>query len=251
MVFHLAAFDESQDTATLANVATVADTILRTNGDDLYVDRTLSQIIGIYALGATIARAQLRSPSMLNYWYYEISGLDLSAEPSSPQIFHDLRFTPLQLAPTEALNAQIAEAAAGAEREIVLVWFSDGPITPVEADVRTLRFTASATLTANAWTNVQLTADQQMPAGEYEIVGMRAEAAGCIAARLVFRDNPYRPGVAGVDAQSDIQFPGFRRGGMGSFGRFFHDALPSVDFLSISADTAEVVYLDLIQRSRL
>jgi hypothetical protein len=36
-------------------------------------------------------------------------------------------------------------------------------------------------------------------------------------------------------------------GGWGVWGEFAHTAPPTVDFLSVSADTSEVVHLDLIK----
>ena len=249
MPFHLAAFTESQDSATLVPVAALRDTILSVVGDDLRVDRVMNKIVGVYVLGPDLTRAQLRSPTLQRLWFPELTPLDLAAEPSSPQVFHDYRFSPIELGPTENLNAFAAEGGAGATRATFLVLFSDAPISPVDGDIRTLRLTNTDTLVANAWTNGQLTLDQNLQPGEYEIVGMRYEGAGAHAARLVFREGGARPGVVGVDAQSDLQAPQFRRGAFGSFGRFFHDALPSVDFLSNSADTSQVVYLDLILRS--
>jgi len=34
---------------------------------------------------------------------------------------------------------------------------------------------------------------------------------------------------------------------MGVWGEFTHDSPPTVDFLSVSADTSETVYLDIVK----
>jgi len=64
---------------------------------------------------------------------------------------------------------------------------------------------------------------------------------------VVFVGGRWRPGALGVDAQDDIEHEMFRHGGLGSWGEFEDVDTPSVDFLSVSADAAEDVTLDLIQ----
>lgn len=250
-MLHLSAFTESQDSAALVPIAALRDDILTVVGDDMRVDREMNKIVGLYALGPDLTRVQLRSPTLQRLWYPEITPLDLASEPTSPQVFHDYRFGPIVLGPTENLNAYMAEANAAASRGTVLVWFSDAPVQPVDAESRTIRLTNTTTLAAFAWTAGALTLDQNLQPGEYEIIGMRYEGAGAIAARLIFRNGGPRPGCPGVDSQADQMAPQFRNGGMGSFGRFFHDALPSAEFLSISADTSQVLYLDIVPRALL
>ena len=79
------------------------------------------------------------------------------------------------------------------------------------------------------------------------MIGMRANGAGLVAARLVPRGAGHRPGCLGVDADNQIEHPMFRHGGLGEWLRFVHDNVPSVDFLSVSADTAQEVLLDLVK----
>ena len=92
-----------------------------------------------------------------------------------------------------------------------------------------------------------LTFDEDLPRGRYAVVGMRARAAGCVAGRLFLPGSRWRPGVLGVDAQDDVEHWRFRNGEMGSFGEFEDTDTLTAQFLSVSADTAEDVYLDLIQ----
>jgi len=100
---------------------------------------------------------------------------------------------------------------------------------------------------ANAWTNGALTFSQTLPRGTYQIVGMRANSAGLRAARLVVPGYSWRPGCIGCDADSDLAADRFRHGKAGVWAEFSHDAPPTVDFFSASADTAQVVLLDLIK----
>jgi hypothetical protein len=76
---------------------------------------------------------------------------------------------------------------------------------------------------------------------------MRAESAGAIAARLVLPGSAYRPGVIAYDAGSDVEIEKFRMGNNGSLGEFSHQFIPAAEFFAASADTSEVVYLDVIK----
>ena len=142
-------------------------------------------------------------------------------------------------------NYLVAETASGAEQEYGLVWLTDGPAQPVTGEIFTVRSTNASTLTAAAWTNGALTFSQTLPKGRYRVVGMRAQSAGLVAARLVFIGYPWRPGVVGTDSAGDAAPDIFRAGRLGSWGEFDHNTPPSVDFLSVSADTSQIVHLDL------
>lgn len=246
MPFTLVGFSESQDTANLANIAALADQSVRVVGDDIYVP-ALSQLAAYYFFGPNFTLGQISSPSLRVQSLIDVEPADLAAEPASPAAFHDLMANPIPLVASEALNTLMAEDAAGASRVTALIWFSDGPITPTTGKIQTVRATGAATLTANAWTNASLTFSQTLPAGSYQIVGMRAQSAGLQAARIVVPGGTWRPGVVGFDADGDLDVPRFRMGQPGIMAEFAHDAPPTIDFLSNSADTSEVVHLDLIK----
>jgi len=243
----LVGWSESQDTgAVLTLVAALADQHVTVSGDDVTVPE-LAQLGGYYALGTTITLAQLSSPHLRRISLLDIGALDLGAEPLTTQNFHSRFTNPLPLEAGEKLNALVAEAAAGAEQETVLAWLCDGAIAPVTGEVFTVRCTNTTTLTGYAWTNGALTFSQTLPVGSYSVVGARGVSAGLIAFRLVFPGYPWRPGGVGHDAVGDLDPPGQRYGGWGVWGTFRDNAPPTVDFLSISADTSQVVFLDLIK----
>ena len=254
MPFSLHGYTESQDSAVLVNVAALADQLIRVEGDNIIVPDLFRFLAGAYSLGPNNTRSQLVAPSLRELANIELKPLDVGAEPASPPPFIDWRANPIPLDPSEFLTAQAAEDAVGASRVTILVWLADGPIVPfgglaadVLARLRTVRYTNTTTLVANALTNGALTADQTIPAGRYAVVGMRAESAGLQAARLVFPGGGPRPGCIGADAVSDHFLSVFRVGAFGVWGEFEHDQPPTVDFLSNSADTSQVVDLDLIQ----
>lgn len=248
-MFTLIGYTESQDSAVLVNVAALADQHVRINGDDIIVPPEVSLIVGAYALGPNLTRAQLVSPSLRRFLNYEIAPVDIAAEPVSPTPWIDLRDHPIPLDPEEALDAQAAEDGAGATRGTILVWLASEAVQPVAGDIRTVRVTNTTTLVANAWTNGALTFDQSLPAGEYAIVGARFVSAGLQAFRAVFVGYQWRPGAIGYDTASEVEHEAFRMGKFGTWGTFRHNTPPTVDFLSNSADTSQTGELDLIKIS--
>ena len=247
MVFTLIAYSESQDSATLTNVAALVDPHVRVVGDDIVVPDALPYVGGVYGIGAAISRAQLVSPSIRRRYPYEVTPLDINAEPSDPVKYLPFFQSPIALDASEALNFQCAENGAGAQQSSGLVWLCDGATTPISGEeMFTIRSTNASTLVAYAWTNGALTQSDTLPAGTYAVVGMRASSAGLIAARLVFSQFPWRPGVIASDTLGELGVPIFRMGGLGVWATFEHNTPPTVDFLSVSADTSQTVDLDLV-----
>ena len=246
----LIAYEESQDSsAALVNVAALADEHVRVVGDDIVIPEGRANIGAVVALGATISLARLVSPSLRQIVNPDITPLNIAAEPVDGSIM-ELWDAPMPLDAGESLNFQAAEGAGGAEIEVGLVWLTDGPINPVTGNIRTIRATNASTLGAQAWTNGALTFGQTLPVGEYDVVGMAAFSAGLYAARLVFQnENPTRPGCVGFDTEGEGGRALFRNGRLGVWGRFHTNAPPTVDFLSLSADSAQVVYLDVVKVS--
>ena len=248
MSFSLVAWSESQDTAgVLTNVAAVADQHITTDGDDVLVPSFAPNLAGVFAIGATISQAQISSPTLRKGLLYDISPLNVGAEPVNRPYLHERFRNPIALTPGEGLRALVAEGAAGAEQETVLVWLQSEFEEAPGGEILTVRATATATLTAYAWSLCSLTLSQQLEAGRYAIVGMKAVSAGAIAARLVIPGSEYRPGVVAADSEGDVSVNDQRYGIHGVFGEFEHTFPPQVEFFSVSADTAETVYLDLIK----
>lgn len=246
MPFHTIGYTESQDSATLVNVAGLADTSGTVTGDDVLVPEGFANIAGVYFLGPNFTRGQLDSPSLRRTGLLDVEPGDNAAEPSVPTPWMDLFDTPIPLQEGEVLRALAAEDAAGAARTTAIVWLSDGPIQPVAGDIRTFRATGTTTLVANAWSPVPLTLDQVLPVGNYTLVGARVVCAGGQAFRFIAQREAYRPGGIAFDADSDLDVERFRRGRAGAWFDFTQRSVPQVEVLSNSADAAETVFLDVI-----
>lgn len=246
-MFSLVAFSASLTSTAMVDVAAVADDHLSVISGNIVIPPDLPNVAALYAGGTDIARAQVLSPSLRQLLNPEISPVDTAALPSAPSRFVDYRFTPIQLAPDEQLDAQAANAAAGANRVVILAFLSDGPVTPVAGDVRSVRVTAAITATANTWSSGALTFDQQLPSGRYQIVGGRFFSTTLQAFRLVVTGYPWRPGGIGA-ATATLKEPDQQRfGNFGIWGEFAHNTPPNLQILCTAADAAETGVLDLIK----
>jgi len=247
MPFTLVGWSESQDaSAALTKFKALEDPHVRVEADNIIVPN-LTKLAGAYAVGTGLVDAQLDSPSLRRMLLFDINPVDTGAEPAADigTLLTDLFASPYSLEKAEPLSALAQNTAVN--WATILAWLSDGPVKPITGNIVTIKATAAVTLTPYAWTNGSLTFTQTLPAGRYAIVGARAISTGLIAFRFVLPGYPWRPGAIGCDADNDIVHPIFRHGKLGSWGQFEHNVPPTVDFLSVSADTSEEVWLDLIK----
>jgi len=243
----LVAWDEDEDTATLANLAAVVDQSVGTNGDFVRVPPGMDQLGAVYAGGVNISLARMQSPSLRDLVNPDIAPLDQAAEPSSPYPLFDHFSSPIALQAGENLEALAAEDGAGSTRRIIGAWLVDGPAQPVAGDQSTVRCTGTTTLVANAWTAVELTFGQTIPAGRYQVVGARFLSATAIFGRLVVPGAPWRPGAVAQDDEGDLENPIFRNGRLGVWTEFDSVQSLQAEFLATAGDTAETVYLDIVK----
>src|SRR5260370_32330010 len=103
----------------------------------------------------------------------------------------------------EASTFDINSAPAAVQAQWGLVWFADGPIAPIVGNMFTARATGTTVLGVLVWTLVPFVLAESLPRGRYQVVGLRAQSAGLIAARPVFAGGPSaqapaRPGPLGT-----------------------------------------------------
>jgi len=224
----------------------VADQTHRIEGEYLYVGE-YDQIGAIYAVGAQVDNAQIDSPTLRDVCLMDISPVDPNAEPSADPpglVFFD---SPAKLTRNEGLRVLTDNNAAAAEDSHVFLALTNGAIQPVKGIIHRVKCTNTDTLTAGAWTNGELTFSQTLPVGRYQIVGAYAASAGMVAFRFAPIGGRHRPGGIGGDTYDGRGLPGQRSGGWGVWLEFDSITPPSVDFYSISADTSQEVWIDLIK----
>lgn len=136
---------------------------------------------------------------------------------------------------------------AAAQDHFGIVWLGDGPVAAVQGKIFSVRATAAIAQAAGVWRQGVLTFQEQLPYGDYDVVGLRVQAATGIVGRLVFTESQFRPGALAASAAAGPALQYFRYGEMGVWGTFNTNQPPQLEMLSGTA-TAQVVHLDLIRR---
>lgn len=234
--------------AALTNQTPLVDPVAAVSGNFLYVP-VLNQLIGAYANGAGLLRAQLSTPSILTDVPYDITPVDLNATPATatPLLLHPE--DPIALVTNEPLQALMTHT--NTEYDNIFVFLADGPLTKVSGRILRVRATFTSGTSQTSWNNAALTLTNQLAEGTYNLVGMRVEGAHVIAARVVFpgSNNSIRPGCIasngknGVVGTQDI----FRNGNLGVWGTFTNRVLPSIDHVTDSTSETVTVIMDLIK----
>lgn len=248
MPHHVVGFFENQDSGgVLVGVAAVADSTLNVAGDNVAVPVWADKLAGVGGIGATITLCRVNSPELDRLVEEDVAPLNLAAEPAVPTPWQNMFNAPRQLKESENMSVEVAEAAAGAEDEYVVVFLTSGKVALPSGEIFTVRATGATTVTADVWTNCPLTFGQTLPAGRYAIVGAHVVSATGIAYRFNISGQAQRPGGFAYDAVSDMPDAIFRKGGLGNWGEFEHNVPPQLEMLCTAADTAQAVYLDLIK----
>jgi hypothetical protein len=247
MSIHLIGYETSASEAALTAITPIPDPTLRISGNDFYVPVGITQVCCAAALinsAAATLRAEIQSPSLRATLNIDLSPINNGLVFGSlPRMLRPWQ-SPFQLAANEPLDIYVQNGGAVMNRGFI--WLCDGAPKPVNGKIFTVRATASATLATATWVNSALTFQQTLPAGHYQLVGMRAWSANGVAARIFFVGGTWRPGVAMGNTENDNEWPDFRFGNTGVWGEFDNTTPPTVDFMGVT-DSAQVVFFDLIK----
>lgn len=246
---HLVGWAQNVDqAAAAADLDAIQDETLFAQGDIIRVPAEMALMQGVAFLSAatTFVAAVLQAPSLRTLADFDILPAERAATFGSPPALAWLGGNPMSLTPDESLTFNTNTDDAVPVDIYGFLWLADGPPAQVSGEIFSVRATAAITLAALVWTNGDLTFTQDLPFGNYDVVGIRAESANLIAARLVFPGGRWRPGVPGANAPSDVDAPQFRYGASGVLGSFNSNSPPSIDMIGIT-DSSEDVILDLIK----
>ena len=178
MPFDLIAFGEATPgTGTNPLAGALNDTLYRTDGDDIQLKVSPANwyLIGsFYAACSTGARALIRQPGLGNDYCHQKCALETDLDPT--QGYEHYFGRPLPLIGNEKLN--VLSVNATSESTFVGLMIATAPFSQALLDsVRPTHLISGysdTTLTAYTWTPCVVTWNQDLPKGEYAIVGMRA-----------------------------------------------------------------------------
>lgn len=208
------------------------------------------QIMAAYAMGINLTRARINAPSFRSKGLPEIYPTNPTADvPSNDGPISLGRYGP-RFAPQEYFIVEISRGGADAQPVTWGLWVGPDVTPAVVGECITYVATASPTIVAGSWVLSQLVFDQQLPAGRYQVVGMGVVCNDCTFARLVFPGlAQFRPGVVVQDTYGDKPWnQRYRYGEMGSWGEFWHNAPPQMEFLGDTAGAeSAVAFLDLVK----
>jgi len=245
------------------------DYVLPPLNNGMQVSALLPFLMAVCGIGAHLDEVQIQAPSMQPLPYPNLNPNNRSSGSESPPRFWDFSGAPFPLRPTEELDIYATQDSGSSETEYVLVTLSDGqrvapppirtaPTINGNGGYFSAHWTASTTLTAGAWTQVQPTFDYPLPAGLYSLIGARVYSATALFFRMLPATSPlWRPGglaVRAYDSLDPVNQRGFQQvffpgQGWGEWLRFYQNVSPSIELFATSADTAEEGWFDLIKVS--
>lgn len=249
--WHLACFAGAKTDST-ANEAipAPADAVLTPLGTTRYLIPTDMEIFGAFAANDTITRARIATESLRTLGLPEIYPLNVVAEPTLPLSIDWRLNDPIRVKRNDSLSVECSNGASTADFAWAGLYLRTQKYGVPAGPVTTVSGTSANTLVANAWTAAGITLDQNLPVGDYAVVGMKVVCADAWAARLIFpAGQGMRPGtmtgetVAGYEYQDQA-----RHGKLGEWGRFHSVNIPQLEVLghTAGAETPRV-YLDVVQ----
>jgi hypothetical protein len=246
---HTVAWSGTVATTANTKVAALSDQVVAIqNGNFVWYDQV--RYIGLFAAAALIVRARLNVPSYRLIAPMQIRPVNGAASPINNPNIMDLRDDPLSISVGEEQLVEATSSTGTSETVTVVGIVQTNPMPTPSGQRYVIRATGTATLVASTWTDVPLTYDDTLPTGTYEIVGAECVSATIVAFRLILDQINWRPGALGLTNVQNRQSAMFAPGELGSWGRFRSNSLPRLQALAIAADTAETLYLHIVQTSR-
>jgi hypothetical protein len=239
--------------AVLIEIAAQQDQIIAIQNSHLFPPRDLPLKMA-FAHGVTLARARISTPKTRQIAIPVIPGIEQAALPPDNPYVWDLRRNPYILPREEEIAIEIFQNAVGAEDEWAVLSFDYPtqaalPVPDVipSGDVTVLRATGTTVQTADAWSDITLTYDQQLPVGLYAVIGAQMFGATAHAFRLILDGQYPRPGGIPQLNPGGRPWEGQVMGGMGVWGTFRTVSLPRLQVYSDAADAAQEVWIQVVR----
>lgn len=248
-MLHLAVFTGSQAQSAAFTQLPILQTLFENvQANGLQVGDKLNMVVAVMSYGVNLDRIQLQSPSLRMGGILPditpVRNTGLGANVFANLV--DMRGNPLKLPATESLQVWVVQLLAGAQQEYVALLLADQAPAPVQKPYRTVRFSGATTVTPNQLSQCILTCEQQLPAGNYDVIGARAQSATCFVFRVGTGYSGSRPGGLGCSTSNAPDTPMQRAGNLGTWFSFKNTDQVVAEFLCVAADTSEIVEFDLV-----
>jgi len=252
---HIAAMEEDVGTTANTELDAVPDQVLPI-ANNRYILDVDTFLWAVASLGATIQRARFSAPTFRKVVLPQLVPLIGAVVPPTNPNIADFRTTPILLPRRQELAVEHTSGVAMGTERHYSVWFLGASLSPApRGPVYTLRATGATTLVQGTWVSVPLTWDDNLPPGEYDIIGGHVQSATGVAWRLLLANwglsgqhVEMRPGGLCVTALTnrapDMQY----MGGLGHWGTFSNTTLPRLEVLANAGDTAQVLQLQIVPR---
>ena len=235
MTYHTVAFAEQQAASGFTGVNAVQDTILNTVNNRILPGRNYG-LIWTYCLGQSLAQARLDSPQSRSVVLPLFAQLDQAATPTSDPNFNDTTRNPFLMRGLEEFQPQVDNGGA-TEFEYVVMGLRESFEPVPSGEIWTMRGTSTTSTNANEWTTISITWSDELPAGNWALVGGVAQSSTAIAYRWVIEGQDLRPGGVAITALGNRTADVFYNGGLGVLGRFPAWNPPRIQMLESSAST--------------
>lgn len=243
---HCIAFSASIAQNSVLQVDAIQDDVFTINSGRFLTQGNYSAYWG-FGNSANLERARIAMPSFnpIAYPWLRHTNRPAVGIPQ-PNVTNYVR-QPLRLPAKEYLAAQALQSGAGAEQVTIVLGVGTALQPNVPGDIFTIRGSSTTAVTANAWTSITTTWENDLEGGMYQVVGMRHVSANAHAARLISQYQVERPGTVSVRANSWRQDPIFEPGVLGKYVDFESDSFPTIQVLAGAADASHEIFLSVVK----
>lgn len=246
-MFHLLAFLESHDNVANQDLTPVPDSIF-TIQNAHFVPQVDHYLYAAMFSALTAERCRIVTPAVRQITRPYIRNINPNLLPITLMPVADYRMEPLIFKGLEELAVEATHTTGGGTFSTVLLAVNKTQLEPPPAgQVYTMRGTSPTAAAADVWSNIAVVWEDTLPVGTYAVVGFQCISTNSLAARLIFEDQWYRPGVVGCVSNDNQHPPIFQKGGMGVYGRFNANRMPNVEVLAHAADATHELYLDFVR----
>ena len=217
----------------------IPDQHVRTELNSIFIQEFNLLLGGMALIGAAAGQARFVAPSLRRVNPQAIEPLETAIVQAGVPIHAVSPRTGIQLDQNEQLQFESNPTLAGAQEQAGYAWLADARITPVEGQIRTIRFVIATVVNSviHGWVNAELDFIDDLPIGVYDIVGAGLFGASIRCYRFVPIGAHHRPGGPGAATNEQGLTHAFRYGDMGVWLTFETVRPPSID-VSTSAVVA-------------